>query len=299
MPATGAANGELDVVFAEIRELGIESHVAELDAYGLTVVPPDKVAPPGFADRLRETVLRIARERTGIEPDVVGGKTHADVEATAGQRGEIWLWRLLFEDPLFEEALMNRVCLALITYLLGYSAKLSNNSALIKGPTKVQGRPQPLNLHSDNRGIPAPFPMYAQVANATWALSDYDLENGCVGYLPGSHLLCRQPVPDESLESVVPVDAPAGSLIVWHGNTWHAPFPRTVPGLRISLLFYFCREYLTTQERYSNEVPVELLERNPSRFATLMGLTDPYGWDEKGPDMQRLRAARSGDSLHA
>ena len=102
--------------------------------------------------------------------------------------------------------------------------------------------------------------------------------------------------PNESLDAVVPVQAPAGSLIVWHGHTWHGPFPRTVPGLRISVLFYFCREYVAAQERYGNAVPPELLARNPARFRTLMGLADPYGWDERGPDMARLRASRSGRS---
>lgn len=299
MPATGAENQELDSIFAEIVELGLERQMAELDAVGLTVIPPDKAASAALVERLRAAVLRIGTERTGIEPDTIGGRSHASLEATAGQKGEAWLWRLLFEDRLFEQALMNRAGLALVSYLLGYSAKLSNCSAVIKGPVATGGTQKPLNLHSDNRGIPAPFPSYAQVANVTWALTDYDLANGGVGYLPGSHLLCRQPTPDEALDAVVPVVAPAGSLIVWHGNTWHAPFPRREPGLRISLLFFFCREYLTTQERYGPEVPRALLERNGARFATLMGLADPYGWDQDGPDMKRLAASRSGASLHA
>lgn len=299
MPATDAVDEQLASVVAEIRELGLENELAELESLGLTVVPPDKAAGPAFVGRMRDAVLRVAARRTGIEPDLETGSSHANIDATAGQRGEIWLWRLLFEDPVFEEALTNRVMLALITSLLGYSAKLSNSSAIIKGPVALDGPAQALNLHSDNRGIPAPFPTYAQVANATWALSDYSLENGSVGYVPASHLLCRQPTPGEALDAVVPVEAPAGSLIVWHGNTWHGPYPRTAPGLRISLLFYFCREYLTTQERYRNEVPREILDRNPPRFAALMGLMDPYGWGPEGPQMDRMRASRSGASLHA
>ena len=299
MPATDAIDDRLDEVAGEIRELGLESRGAELEAFGLTVVPPAQAAPSGFAERLREAVLRVARDRSGVAPDVDAGSTHADLAATAGQRGEAWLWRLLFEDPVFEEALLNPTLLALITNLLGYSAKLSNCSAVIKGPVRVDGPPVALNLHSDNRGIPAPFPTYAQVANATWALSDYSLENGCVGYVPASHLLCRRPAADEALDRVVPVEAAAGSLIVWHGNTWHGPFPRSRPGLRISLLYYFCREYLTTQERYGNEVPAAALERNGQRFATLVGQADPYGWDERGPEMTKLRASRSGASLHS
>ncbi len=299
MPAVTAKNDDVDAVYRDISEFRLHENIAELDAYGLTVVAAEKAAESGFAERALEAVLSAAQRRTGQRPDLEKGLTHANIGATSGQRGEQWLWRLLFDDPLFEQALMNRVCLALITYLLGYSAKLSNSSAVIKGPVDMDGPQKPLGLHSDNRGIPAPFPMYAQVANATWALTDYTLENGCVGYLPGSHLLCRQPTPDEALDDVVPVEAEAGSLIVWHGNTWHAPFPRTAPGLRVSLLFYFCRDYLTTQERYRDAVPAEVLARNPERFATLMGLKDGYGWDEKGPDVDLLKASRSGRSVHS
>ena len=209
------------------------------------------------------------------------------------------MWHILFDAPIFADALMNRASLALVTYLVGYSAKLSNSSALVKGPVDWQGPPRPLGLHSDNRGVPAPFPPYAQVASATWALTDYTLENGAVGYLPGSHKLCRQPTPDESLDAVVPVEAPAGSLIVWHGNTWHAPFPRTAPGLRVSMLFYFCREYMTTQERYREEVAEAMVNRHAPRFRTLMGLLDGYGWADEGPDVTLLRKSRSGSSQFA
>ena len=299
MPATNAVNTDLNSVHADIMKYDLAQQIVELDACGLTVVPPDKAAEPGFAKRLRDTLLDIAERRTGTRPDVESGRSHANIEATSGQRGEAWMWRLLFDDPIFEQALMNPVSLALISYLLGYSAKLSNSSAVIKGPVKLNGAPKPLGLHSDNRGIPAPFPMYAQVANATWVLTDYTLENGCVGYLPGSHLLCRQPTPGEATDDVVPVEAAAGSLIVWHGNTWHAPFPRTAKGLRISMLFYFCRDYMTTQERYKHEVPAEMLARNSERFATLMGLGDAYGWDHDGPDPGLLKASRSGQSQHS
>ena len=302
MPAVDAVADDLDAVLKDIEALRLTNHVAELDSFGLTVVPPEQAGPPGLADRLHEAVLRLAERRSGSKPDVAIGTSHAKLPATAGQAGEAWMWRILFEDPVFEEALMNPVGLTLMTYLLGYSAKLSNSSAMIKGPVPPAGSddpPKPLGLHSDNRGLPAPFPTFAQVAAVTWALTDYTLENGAVGYLPGSHKLCRQPTPNECLDAVVPVEAEAGSLLVWHGNTWHAPFPRRAPGLRMSMLFYFCREYLTAQEHYGSTVPAEALARNPARFRTLMGLADPYGWDEGGPDMALLRASRSGHSQYS
>ena len=288
MPAVNAVADGLDQVRADLQALGLEAQAAELDAKGLTVVPPELAAPPGFAARLREAVLRMAKQRPA-----------AKLHRTAGQAGEVWMWRILFDNPLFEQALMNPAALALVSHLLGLSAKLSSSSALIKEAVAPQGPVGPLGLHSDNRGVPAPFAPYAQVAAVTWALTDYTLDDGAVGYLPGSHKLCRQPTPNESSAAVLPVEAPAGALVIWHGHTWHGPFPRTKPGQRISMLFYFCREYLATQERYGAQTPPQALARNPPRFRTLMGLADPYGWDDHGPDMARLRASRSGHSQHS
>lgn len=56
--------------FKRVRELGLEQHAFELDSYGFTVVPPDKVADRTFFERIRETVLRVCKERTGIEFDL-------------------------------------------------------------------------------------------------------------------------------------------------------------------------------------------------------------------------------------
>ena len=40
--ATKAVNG----CYRAIRELGLESNIAELDTFGFTVIPPEKAAPP-------------------------------------------------------------------------------------------------------------------------------------------------------------------------------------------------------------------------------------------------------------
>ena len=144
MPAVAAVAEDLDEVLGGLRALRLEAHAAELDAQGLTVVPPERTAPAGFAARLREAVLQLAERRP-----------KAQLHTTAGQAGETWMWRILFAGRVFEEALMNPAGLALVSHLLGNSAKLSSSSALIKNP--APGPAKPLGLHSDNRGVPAPF----------------------------------------------------------------------------------------------------------------------------------------------
>src|SRR5687767_12993138 len=52
-------------VVAEIARLGLEDQVGQLERDGYAIVPPDKAAPPGFADRLRDAVLAASAECPG------------------------------------------------------------------------------------------------------------------------------------------------------------------------------------------------------------------------------------------
>lgn len=273
----------LNELYRQIRELGLEANVAELDNFGFTVVEPDRLAPRGFTDRLREAILRIAEEREGRAPDVVTGSTHVDLPRGTG---DMIPW-LLFEDRVFEEALMNPVALALTTYLLGESCRVSVFNAFLKGPGKVH-----THLHNDSGaiGIPDPLAPYAQVANATWVLSDYTKQNGALCFVPGSHRWCRSPTMAEmtGFDSAVPLEAPAGSLVVFHGNLWHGAFPRTAPGLRIALASGCVRHYIQPFEDFREGVPAAILERNPPRFATLLGQKTFHGYRAEGPDYDKV-----------
>ena len=42
----------------------------------------------------------------------------------------------------------------------------------------------------------------------------------------------------------VPVQAPAGSLAMWPGFTWHGAIARSEPGLRISLVLVWARAFM-------------------------------------------------------
>ena len=275
------ATSDLNAVYREIRRLDLERNTAELDNFGFTIVEPEKVAPPEFAARLLEAILRIVEDRTGVRPDIKGGSTHTNLPRGTGDE-HYWL---LFEDRVFEQALMNPVGLALATYLLGESCVLSTQTALLKGPGV-----EPLGLHCDNISIPSPFPPYSQVCNTTWLLTDYSKENGALCFVPGSHRLHRHPTPTERLnfELAVPVEAPRGSMVVWGGNQWHGAFPRTAPGLRVGMIFAFHRSYIRPFEPYKEKAPKEILDRNPPRFAKLMGQHLFQGFEAEGPDYNKI-----------
>ncbi len=272
----------LEAAWAEIQRLRLERYVADLDLHGFSVVPPEIANPDGLHLRLREAVLDVAERRNGVRPDLEEGSTHAGFRGRlAGPEGDSPFGEnfpaLIHEDRVFEEAILNPVLLAMTTYLLGYSMVLSSMGALVKGPNATC-----LDFHADTL-LPPPWPGHAQVANATYCLTDYSRDLGSTAFLPGSHKLCRGP---HALEAnvednprAVAVEAAAGSILVWHGNTWHGAYNRRVKGLRMGIPVLMARPYMRPEEELHDKLPQAVLDRNPTRFAILTQNAVPYGWD--------------------
>ena len=270
-----AATADLNDIYREIRSLGLEANLAELEAFGFTVIPD--ALSPALTKELKETVLRVAEEWTGrsLDPD-----NETEYE------GLRFVPFLLFKDPVFKRSVMNPGPLALITYLLGRHCVLSSLGCHLKGP----GGPG-LLLHSDqSNGVPQPFPPASQTANCNYALTDYSEEDGALAMVPGSHRHLRQPTRWEvGLEGerrnrgVIPVEVPAGSAIVRHGATWHGSFPRQRPGLRINLSNFFSRPHLMPQELYRDHIPEGYLDGEDPRLGRLLGADLAYGWTDDGP----------------
>jgi ectoine hydroxylase-related dioxygenase (phytanoyl-CoA dioxygenase family) len=102
----------------------------------------------------------------------------------------------------------------------------------------------------------------------------------------------------------VPVTPRAGSAIIWHGNTWHGAFARTAPGLRMNLVYSFCRQFVEPQEGMRGRVPPEAWARHPGdeRFASLVGEYSFYGWrsdEEFAAMVASPRGHQAGNGWHA
>jgi hypothetical protein len=241
-------------------------------------VPPEKVASPGFTARMLEATLAAARRRHGVEvsPDMTAETTPDALKMAFG----LPLVYGLFEDEVFQEALLNPVVLALSTYLVGRNAVIREYGLLLKGPGGGD-----LDLHADSFMMPDPLPATPHICNLTWIMTDYSRENGSIAFVPGSHRYRRRPLVNEAIDQRIPVEAEAGSLIVFGGNLWHGAFARSAPGYRASATMYLCRPHMLPQARFGFEVPDEVIARHPPAFARIMGRKLTYGWKEEGPRM--------------
>ena len=290
----------LERIWAEIQQYGLAAYVAELDAKGYTVIPPEIASPNELGERLLQTCLDVAERRTGVRPDMKTGATHANLrggpllsrlpEGQDSPVGDLFQ-SVIFEGEVFEEALMNPVLLAMASYLCGYSVILSSMGFFVKGPNKSS-----FELHTDTP-LPPPLPPHAVACNLTYVLTEFNRENGSTAFVPGSHKWCRNPERaevnlDPSTNSdAVAIDAAPGSLLVWHGNTWHGAFNRTAPGLRVSIPVYMARQYIRTQEGLIGEVPQAMLDRNDPRFGWLLQQGIAYGYKSQPDGVERVLRA--------
>lgn len=270
-----------DRVYGEIDRLNLWGAVAELDSKGYCVLPPERAAAPGFAKALADALLRCSAEDNGVEPDVEKGTTH---ENLLSRHGNVEIIEpLLHRDRIFREAPMNENLLAVVTYLLGESCQLISNSGQIKGPGAHH-----LPLHTDQglSGGPTSFTSLANVCNAVWVLTDYSEAEGATSFVPGSHRLCRHPTEGEILDpaNYTPLDVKAGSILIWHGNTWHGSVPRTKPGLRLGVIHFFARWNFghRVNAGLTTHITDEQVAEMPPRFAYMIGKKAAITRDESG-----------------
>ena len=270
-------------LYRELKELGLLEHLTELDAFGFTVLPPEKVGPPEQLVQVRDAVLRIAAERKGCAVD--------QLEQVYGEGQEL-LRFILWEDLAFEKLVMTPAVLGLIQWMVGTDCILGVCDAWVKG----KGGP-PTAIHADWAQFELPSMSVEPFgANFNYLVSDYSAEEGGLSFVPGSHRWRRLPSAEEAeywTHNAHPISAPAGSMIIWGDHTWHGSFPRKKDGLRLTVIGMYNRPHMQTQETFRETATDEALARNPARFARLMNVFNPMPWG-KTPEYGKQYNAPQG-----
>ncbi len=99
-------------------------------------------------------------------------------------------------------------------------------------------------LHLDfGRDLGQPHPAGC---NTLWTLVDFSRHNGGTRLVPGSHRSGQNPRqvlddPEQELPTEVRLEAPAGSVVVFGGHTWHGGARNHSDDVRWTLLTAFCK----------------------------------------------------------
>ena len=126
-------------------------------------------------------------------------------------------------------------------------------------------------LHADSTGSFLRVPDIPWMINTIWALSDFTANNGATGVVPMSHTT-RLKAPPTHLDpaSIIPIEAPAGSVVLWHGGLWHQARANTSQHVRIGLnIAYYPRWFNNWMENGHQPVHPETFQRMPLAMQAL------------------------------
>ena len=226
-----APTNDLDRAEHDLRTEGICAVTGVLDDVALQRVRTEFFAAAAD-DRVRGSEVR----GFGLDPD------------DSNQR----VWNVLSRSPVFIDLVEHPVALRLLRSVLGWPMLLGNISGNITGPGGEAG-----HLHADQIFVPQPWPDNPQGANAAWCVDEFTAANGATRFVPGSHLLNRLPLDSDHRESV-PLEAPAGSLVVFDSRLWHRTGANSTSNDRRAAIFgWYTRPIYRTQENW-------FLSLNPS-----------------------------------
>lgn len=189
-------------------------------------------------------------------------------------------------SPLLRRALHHPAVVAALTTLIGPNVKAMQSMLFVKS----EGKPGQA-WHQDEQFIPT----RDRSLTAAWiALDDATVENGCLWVLPGSHragvLYPQRVIEDDRFdctaeayafpfrdEDAVPVEIPAGSVVLFNGYLLHRSLPNTGRhGLRRALaLHYMSAESLLPWTPPPAGYDVGM---HDYRDVELVAGTDPYAW---------------------
>ena len=219
-----------------IDQFSLGDHAAEIDERGFTVIPPEKTGfSPADVDHAKATILAEATKRTGIRWDE---HQMALDEFEPGNHPPAFTYvtRVFEIDQVFRNLQTNPIVNTLHRHIIGNYFRMRTAHGMWKWAND-DGWGINHGLHTDTTGV-----LFAEghhgVANCNWLLTDCEAEDGPICFLPGSHKFGKLPtgnnITDELRAQIRPIEAPAGSIVVFNSSTWHGSWPRSNPGLRIT-----------------------------------------------------------------
>jgi len=118
-------------MFDRLLALDFDRQALELDVKGLTVIPPEKVAPVAFLEGCREGLLTAYSRRHGQRLDWHDAPT---LDAAPHTGFGAHMAYMLLEDPAFADLLTSDAVLAMVDYRIGRNATISSFQGLVKTP---------------------------------------------------------------------------------------------------------------------------------------------------------------------
>ena len=175
------------------------------------------------------------------------------------------IFNLLGRDACFADVVLHDAVLPVVERVLDPELLLSSLTAIEMQPGETD---QPLHADDGSMGLARPHPPLS--CTAIWALTDFTEANGATRVVPGSHLADRIPRRSDDPPSELAV-MPRGSVLVYHGSTWHGGRANVSEGRRLGIVANYCAGYVRQEENQLLAVPRDLAAGFPRRLQRMLG----------------------------
>ena len=229
----------------------------DLDRSGLTII--ENALDP---EEVNDVRTALERAISASEADNVPTRNYPFDPDDKNQR----VFHLFNLNRIFVELIQRPIALDFVRHQLGDSFLISNFSANITEPGN-----QTMQLHADQGYVPAPWPEMPLACNVAWLLDDFSEQNGGTRYVPNSHRLGYGPNPEQTYETL-PIEAPAGSMMVMDGRLWHQTGAnQTSAQQRAALFGYYVLRWIRPQMSWNTTLWPETIDKLEPEFLDLLG----------------------------
>jgi ectoine hydroxylase-related dioxygenase (phytanoyl-CoA dioxygenase family) len=185
--------------------------------------------------------------------------------------GEVGVLRLMLKyDPHFYRFLELPEVLAIVDGTVSATAILHLQNGFIlpsfppgEAPSVFQSR-----FHMD---FPRVWNGYLASVNLFFAVDAFTRDNGATRVVPGTHQRPEPPSAEYLEAAAVPVECPAGSMLVFDSTLYHAAGANVSGADRLAVNHQFTRSYVKQQIDYVRALGDEAVQGQPPRTQQLLG----------------------------
>lgn len=138
-------------------------------------------------------------------------------------------------------------------------------------PSHPPGHTPQLFQNQFHMDFPRVLNGYMASVNCFMAIDDFSRENGATLVVPGSHQKAERPKDEDLPSQSLPVECPAGSMIVFDSTLYHAAGTNVSGKDRLSINHQYTRSYLKQQLDYVRGLGEKFVLSQKPRTQQLLG----------------------------
>lgn len=283
----------------------LETATRDMDEFGYTLIAD--ALTPGQVKACVKRLLEVApaeAKAAGNELDIENDTSMGRIFCLLNKGKE---WRALLDPTDLVHQVFEHVFTPCFTADHASAGGLEQKYLLSSTGAKFKHRDTvrlQRHFHTD-QGWAAGYQPYPLVATAFYALSDFNVENGCTWVVPGSHKVPAPPRGEfdtmgaDMVAKAVPFVAPAGTCCIFEGRTWHAEGINTSGKIRMHLNGYHCAPYMRQRELFSMNLRQDVLDELSEDQLKLLGFETSYLYNLIEPTLGRRNVAGTARSQGA